>query len=438
MWRLGENHWGYILNNPPAQISELHYRFCRNDQCSAADDSQTMGAASAGRSVAPAETPQTIVDTVEAWAWLEESGGETEVTAPPVAVRGPGFVAGVELQQSFHPSWMAYMHSLYDDIQAVSMNWTVLTPTWTFTSSVPPVLELVAGRDPLWNDITTLMNEGHSRGLNMAIFPTPAFLESPDTWWASGTRDFSWWVVWFDRYRNFILHHADLAERSGAQALVLGGDWLTPALPGGYMLDGSSSGVPADAETRWRSLLQEVRERYNGPILWALPYSQAATTPPVFLDAVDEIYVLFSEKLTDLADPTAEQLQAEAARLLDAGLLPLQTGFGKPILLAAAYPSADGANAVCLPDPNGGCLPFEAFSQPNADIPSIPIDLQEQADIYNALSVAVNQRTWINGLITRGFYPPVILQDKSNSVHGKPAQDVLAYWFPRLLGNISP
>jgi hypothetical protein len=283
-----------------------------------------------------------------------------------------------------------------------------------------------------------MIDEGHSRGVNVAIFPTPGFSVKTDEWWAGAARDFSWWVVWFDRYRNFILHHADLAERSRAQALILGGDWLAPALPGGTLPDGTSSGVPADAETRWRTLLQEVRERYSGSVIWALPYSQAASAPPSFLDSVDQIYVLFSEKLSVLADPSAEELQAEVSRLLDVGLLPLQAGFGKPILLAAAYPSADGANAGCLPDPNGGCLSFEDLSQPNPDIPSIQPDLQEQADIYNAFYVAVNQRTWIGGFFSRGFYPPAALRDKSTSVHGKPAQDIIAYWFPRLLGNVAP
>jgi hypothetical protein len=33
----------------------------------------------------------------------------------------------------------------------------------------------------------------------------------------------------------------------------------------------------------------------------------------------------------------------------------------------------------------------------------------------------------------RGYYA---LQDKSASVHGKPAADILWYWFPRLLGVV--
>jgi hypothetical protein len=52
--------------------------------------------------------------------------------------------------------------------------------------------------------------------------------------------------------------------------------------------------------------------------------------------------------------------------------------------------------------------------------------------------VATGQRDWVSGIISTGYYPPAALTDKSASVHGKPAEEVLAYWFPRLLGLVVP
>jgi len=72
------------------------------------------------------------------------------------------------------------------------------------------------------------------------------------------------------------------------------------------------------------------------------------------------------------------------------------------------------------------------LDQPGMDYSTITLDLQAQVDIYNALMVVVNQDNWISGFISRGFFPPVAIQDKSISVHGKPAFDVLWYWFSRL------
>jgi hypothetical protein len=56
--------------------------------------------------------------------------------------------------------------------------------------------------------------------------------------------------------------------------------------------------------------------------------------------------------------------------------------------------------------------------------------------MYEAVLNALNSRPYVGGVISRGFYPPTLLQDKSASVHGKPAADLLWYWFPRLTGAI--
>jgi hypothetical protein len=80
------------------------------------------------------------------------------------------------------------------------------------------------------------------------------------------------------------------------------------------------------------------------------------------------------------------------------------------------------------------CLVWQALSRPNPDITEIPIDQQEQGDIYAALLRATNERSWISGFVSTGYYPPAILQDKSLSVHGKPAENTLRYWYPQILG----
>jgi hypothetical protein len=96
----------------------------------------------------------------------------------------------------------------------------------------------------------------------------------------------------------------------------------------------------------------------------------------------------------------------------------------KPVIIAAAYPSAVSAASAYVPISN--------LFQPGDN--QAALDLQVQADIYQALMMAVNDRTWIGGFVSRGFYPPVGLQDASASIHSKPAADVLWYWYPRMLG----
>jgi len=436
MWSLGNNRWAYVLNGPLTTIGSMSYRYCRNDQCGSGDDSQTMGPTSGGFPINSSLFSQTAEDQISSWAWLDPNPMVAAVDPVQVKNRGDHFIAGIEFQDSYHPTWKPLTPKTLDNVQSTGANWVFLDPTWTYTRNSPPILELVSGQDAPWPDLQDSIQQSRGRGFNVGVFPVPHFPTSPNQWWMEGKRDFSWWVVWFERYRAFAVHHADLAARNDAQALVLGGDWILPAMPDGKLSDGSLSGVPADAETRWRNLMQEIRTRYNGSIIWALPYAQAANNPPAFLDAVDRIYVVFNPALTSITNAGRPDLEAKAASLFDTGLQPLQARFGKAIMVGIAYPSADGAASGCLPNPAGGCLNYKSLARPEPDVPSIAIDLGEQADIYSAILAVINSRDWITGFVSRGFYPPVTLQDKSSSVGGKPAEEVLKYWYPRLLGKV--
>ena len=436
MWRLGDHRWALVLNNPLQTVGSMSYRFCRNDQCGAADDAQTMGPNSGGYPINSSLFSQTVEDEVAGWAWLDANPPTAAIDPVQVTARGAHFMAGVEYQPGYHPTWKPRMAETLNNVQSTSANWVFITPTWTYTRNSPPILELVSGRDAPWSDLQDSIQQARQRGMSVAVYAYPRFPATTTQWWGEARRDFPWWVVWFERYRAFALHYADLATRSDAQALVLGGDWISPAMPGGTLGDGSPSGVPADAETRWRNLIQEVRAHYGGTIIWALPYQQAASFPPAFLDTVDRIYVIFNPPLTSVPNAGRADLQNEAARLLDTGIQPLQARFGKAITIGLAYPSADGSATACLPNPAGGCISWEALARPQADLSIVLIDMGEQADIYSAVLGAINGRDWITGFVSQGFYPPVTLQDKSSSVRGKPAQEVIRYWYPRLLGLV--
>jgi hypothetical protein len=273
--------------------------------------------------------------------------------------------------------------------------------------------------------------------MQVTIFPTPHPKQAKQPNLLSAPRTLAGGLTWFSQYRAFAVNYADLASQTGAEALILGGDWLAPALPNGKLKDGSASGVPADAEARWSTVITEVREHFKGKILWALPYTEAnLQTPLSFLQATDGIYLLWSAALTKQANAAPGDLANEAGRLLDNEVSALPALINKPIILAVAYASATGAATGCLTDGKGGCLEWEALNQPNHDTGTLAVDLEAQADLYEAMLTAVNGRPWISGFVSRGYYPPAALQDKSASVHGKPAADILWYWYPRMLGVV--
>ncbi len=437
MWPIGGNRWIYKLYSPLSILGSFGYRYCRAGQCGSADDTATMGNSSRGRQVSTSLAPQDIKDTVNAWAWLE-STQPGDLVGVPVNIRQNDFMAGIELQSTQHPNWITSIPQALQNIQALGSNTVILTPSWTYSDSFPLLLAPVPGKDAFWNDTNRMVTQARTLNLNVALFPTPRFTTNADDFWASAPKNGDWWQTWFDHYRAFIINFADLASQSGAQTLILGGDWIEPALPGGTLADGfTSSGVPADAETRWKAVIAEVRTHFRGKILWALPYEQEyVSTPLGFLSDIDGIYLLWSLKLSDSSNPTKAELTDEAGRLMDTNVSPLASLLGKPIIIAAAYPSVSGSASGCLSDGRGVCLHWTQISPPNPDASSLNINLQQQADIYEAMLTAVNQRQWVSGFVSRGYYPPTILQDKSASVHGKPAANILWYWYPRLLGTI--
>lgn len=436
MWPLGNNRWAYKLYSPLNMLGSFGYRYCRNAQCGSADDKQTMGAATRGRASSTSLTSQDIQDVVSAWGWYENPEPTTLVGAS-ITSRGSGFTAGVEFQPTFRPNWSFFAPQALTNIQALGANQVTFTPTWTYTSINPLDFTTVPGSDPFWIDTAIMISQARALGLQVAIFPTPRFPSSAADFWAAAPRDNAWWGNWFDQYRSFAVNYADLATQSGSQALILGGDWLTPALPGGKMADGSAYGAPGDVEARWKAILTEVRSHFNGKVLWALPYTKANLQAPLtFLQETDGIYLLWSAALTSQGSTDRNELANEAGRLLDNEVSALPTLINKPVILALAYPSATGSANGCLTDGRGGCLDWNALNQPNPDTGTVALDLEGQAALYEAVLTAVNGRSWISGLVSRGYYLPAALQDKSASVHGKPAADILWYWFPRFLGVV--
>jgi hypothetical protein len=265
-------------------------------------------------------------------------------------------------------------------------------------------------------------NHARASALSVALFPAVNLPAETAAWWQSASRDQAWWDNWFALYAAFADYHADLAAKSGAQALILGGDWVAPALPGGQ-LNGTSSGVPADAETRWENIVADVRQRFSGQVLWAASYPGGLQSVPAFAKSLDGIYLLWYAPLNG---SSGDDLKTAAGQLLDKDIQPFQTVEGKPVILAAAYPSESGAAAASVP--------ASALFQPGAALAQV--NLQAQTDVYQALLEAVNERAWLGGFVSRGYYPPAVMLDASASVHGKPAEDELWYWFGRFLGVV--
>ncbi len=436
MWPLGDHKYTYILYNPMSMLGDVGYRYCRNEMCGVADNEETVGPSSPGKIFKASGQAQTFEDKVAAWHWWQTQSNPTTVLAPEIINRGSTFLAGAEFQLGYQPNWQSHYGASFQTLKGIGANTVVIPMTWTFTNNYKPDLKAVPGSDALWSDLTQQVALAQQSGLKVVIAPYVRFEKSGLDWWKTAAKDAGWWDGFFDQYATFMRNAADFAAVNNAAALILGDTALAPAYPGGTLSDGTSANSPADVDARWTNLINDTRSRFTGQFMLQLSYSGSAITPPLPVNLFDTLYVNWSAPLTSQDSPSESDLEAEFGRLLDEGLAPYQTENGKPMILALSFASASGAAKQCV-SLNGNCLPDIALSQPYLELQSIPVNLQAQVDIYNASLGAINNRDWISGVIVKGFYPPVALQDASVSTNGKPAMDVLWYWFPRMTGGIS-
>lgn len=434
MWPLGDGQWLYILYSPMDLLGDIGYRFCRNDQCTIADDIATHGKDAKGPIFSAREEPQAFQVNIQSWVDWPESTETSNVVIVDIKPRGDKFIAGIEYEPSYRPSWNAYQSNAIRNIREIGANWIILTPTWGFINNNPPVLTLQPGVDPYWDDTWQQIHAVKQNELKVALYPMTRYPDSMHQWWQDGIRDDGWWQSWFDRYRTFLINFADLAQESGADAIILGEPAILPALPDGKLANSKSSGISLDANAKWKKIIREVHNHFDGLIIWSVPYPFVFEKPYSFLDEVDGIYVLYAGQLGKGENPSASEITNKFSRSLAENIQPMMAGIGKSIIIGINYPSIDGAASGCIRSENN-CLKFENLSREAYLNLQNGVDIQEQMDIYNAILLAINQSQWIDGFISRGYFPPVPLKDKSPSIHGKPAADVLWYWFPRILSE---
>jgi hypothetical protein len=286
------------------------------------------------------------------------------------------------------------------NLASTGANWISLIVTGyqeTFTSTT--IFTTTA--TPTDADLIHAITQAHNLELKVMLKPHILLLDDPNHWRGQIGDEFtteSEWAAWFASYRDFIEHYTELAQTYGADQFCIGTE-----------LVGTSH-----RSDDWRAVIAGVRARYGGPITYAANYGgeEVSTT---WWDAVDTIGVDAYYELTDKNDPTLDELKAGWTPHVTT-LADLAATWGKPILFTEiGYRSLDGVNRH----------PWDSKIEGT-------IDLQEQADCYQATFESVYNQPWFAGVYwwVWGTDPleggPC---DDDYTPHDKPAEDVLRAWY---------
>jgi len=427
LWRAGDNRWRFVLYNPNTFSKDGHYRYCRNFSCEAA--SEDNPAHRNGRSFMPTLFSQNIQDQPERWRWL--SSTPAEVLVPVEGKLHIDFAAGFDFPDQWQPNDLPLYAGAFAKLQNDHAGWVTFLRRGTLLRINPPLYgdDLALSASP--GDIQELAHQARGYNLHFTLHPVTCHYTPYGAcdYWNGAPYSTAFWDAWFAAYQSYLLTQADLATQATIDMLVVGDFKLRPSFPG-------EPEAPPDAETRWRSVISNVRTHYRGKLAFELLMGQNVwPNVPGFLDAVDVIRFAWWSTLANTTTPKVSDLSTAAGMLMDANLLPIQQRFNRPIQISAAYLAADGAATHCLKRDDGQCYSFEAFNPDQPDVARYPLDLVEQADAFNGLLQAINDRPWISGFSAYGYSPLATLHDKSISVRGKPAEAVLATWYPRLVGR---
>ncbi len=206
-------------------------------------------------------------------------------------------------------------------------------------------------------------------------------------------------AAWFAEYESYMNDWATFAEAHGVEMLSVGCEF----------------NQPQTWEAEWRQVVAGVRARYSGPITYAANHDSYASV--AWWDAVDYIGIDAYFPLTDSYNASpAELVSAWQARADSIEAWRSAAGLAQSVLFTeVGYQSADGAART----------PWGVES-------SSPVDLQEQADAYQALLSVMTKRSWFDGAFWWSWETNPLGGGPDHAgftPHGKPAEAVLASYY---------
>ena len=323
---------------------------------------------------------------------------KTVVKLPPTGTAIPEFQKGISYTTWWHGNYSSEESDnvLSGTIKPMKANWiSILVTCYQDNIKSVEIQCLPDTKTPTDGDLAHAINYAHSLGLKVMLKPH-LDLNNDDAHWRGDIGfgdDEAAWDAWFASYDQFILHYADLAQKNNADYFVIGTE-----------LAGTSKRID-----QWRSLINKVRTIYKGPLTYAANWGEVFDV--YWWNDLDTIGVDAYYPLTNTDQPSLDQLK-EAWKPIVARLGSLSVGWKRPIIITEiGYRSIKGANRFV--DVQGG---------------DPPIDLQEQADCYQAVFEAFRGQAWWRGVYWWNWSPDPNdggPQDNNFTANNKPAENIL-------------
>ncbi len=262
-------------------------------------------------------------------------------------------------------------------------------------------------KTPTNDDLVHVINFIHDQGIKVMLKPHVNISHDDQTWRGQiGFQDDeAAWQAWFESYTEFITHYANLAQENQVD----------------YFVVGTELGKTSHRTDQWRTVIKEVRNLYNGPLTYAANWDEVFEVD--WWDDLDAIGVDAYFPLTNKAEPTIAELK-EAWEPIVFHLGQLSRRWDLNIILTEiGYRSIDGTNQRAY-----------------AATQDLNINLQEQADCYQAVFEAFSGQDWWEGVFWWNWSTDPNQggpKDGDFTAHNKPAENVLRENYGASLRDLS-
>lgn len=272
-------------------------------------------------------------------------------------------------------------------IEGIGADFVIFVPTGLQEHPQSETIDYEGERNISDEELIGMIHYAHEKGIRVALKPT---VNCKNGTWRAHINFFDEdvpcepkWSNWFPSYTEFQCHYAAIAEAEGCEMFIAGCEMVQTER----------------REKEWRKLISDIRKVYHGPVSYNTDKYQEHNVK--WWDAVD---VISSSGYYPLHDWENQLDRIE----------PVVKKFKKPFFFAEC-----------------GCMATTGSSQvPNDWELEGDLNLQEQADWYQAMFDACQKREWVEGFCLWSWsgVPETIEEANQNSKYEichKPAELVV-------------
>jgi len=434
MEKTSENKWKLSVDLSEIDLtSPVKYKYCRNQDWGSADEAFDNSNLQGMREVSVFGPRTNVKDVVKKWRWLPKKGIIPEInirshlTDPPSHLPLQSFICGVELTDYWDDIFRPYIGPTLDKIKKkTNAKWIQYNPITEIKRFYPkPIIEREGAAGTPEEDLIKIITDSHKQGFKVYLYPYTWAFDVTDP--SPNYHKNPWWKAYFDQWNPILLYYAQIAQDYNVEMLGF------PIAPNIWVI--SSEEVPI-IDNLSRELMKKVRKIYKGKICVQFHYGgvlQWNRDMNVFGDGdyLDfGVWDYFPWRLGDSKNPSVSEMVKILRNGLD-GIIPMLNNlkWGKPFILGSiASSSYDGAAM--------GLASEDDVAAWNPDNPEFPVDLKEQADVYEAILRVITEKKWIAGAFsfTLKYWDAI---DKDVNIRGKPTVNVLAKWFGWIQGKFA-